>query len=164
MRQLGGTGGHCDGRIARIEERPGGRHDAFHCRTCRAAEMNSRRLIILTSGPRHVGFSTEVIKAGNCDHRNGRDAQFALHQFQAVHDRNGSFSTESVGIRIRSMSASLRKRPKCCVAAKRRYVPQADICSAAKSPNGVSTPADLRGADWQAPFPRQLPQFSAVGW
>jgi len=25
-----------------------------------------------------------------------------------------------------SMSASLRKRPKCCVAAKRRYVPQAD--------------------------------------
>jgi hypothetical protein len=25
------------------------------------------------------------------------------------------------------MSASLRKRPKCCVAAKRRYVPTADI-------------------------------------
>src|SRR5262249_5156922 len=30
-----------------------------------------------------------------------------------------------------STSASLRKRPKCCVAAKRRYVPGAEICSAA---------------------------------
>ena len=31
-----------------------------------------------------------------------------------------------------SMSASLRKQPKCCVAAKRRYVPQADSCTAAR--------------------------------
>src|SRR5262249_33648907 len=30
-----------------------------------------------------------------------------------------------------SASASLRKRPKCCVAAKRRYVPEGDICIAA---------------------------------
>src|SRR5262249_13374796 len=30
------------------------------------------------------------------------------------------------------MSASLRKRPKCCVAATRRYVPLGDICSAAR--------------------------------
>src|SRR5262245_48942780 len=33
----------------------------------------------------------------------------------------------------RSMSASLRKRPKCCVAAKRRYVPEPDSCAAAKN-------------------------------
>ena len=33
-----------------------------------------------------------------------------------------------------SMSASLRKRAKCCVAAKRRYVPQADADYRKKNP------------------------------
>src|SRR3984893_5062920 len=32
------------------------------------------------------------------------------------------------------MSASLRKRPKCCVAAKRRYVPLADVSNRSKEP------------------------------
>jgi hypothetical protein len=49
--------------------------------------------------------------------------QFAQQQCRAAHVGLGSFSTESAGIRLRSMSASLRKRPKCCVAAKLRYVP-----------------------------------------
>src|SRR5262245_3485259 len=43
------------------------------------------------------------------------------------------------------MSASLRKRPKCCVAGKRRYVPQADICSAAKKIHSI-TPSTVEAA------------------
>ena len=36
-----------------------------------------------------------------------------------------------------AMSASLRKRPKCCIAAKRRYVPIADVSRCSK-PSGYS--------------------------
>src|ERR1700730_17475088 len=58
----------------------------------------------------------------SCTYGSVRGVRGNSHPYRAVarYFRCGSFSTESAGIRLRSVSASLRKRPKCCVAAKRR--------------------------------------------
>jgi len=44
---------------------------------------------------------------------------------------DGSWAPNAIRPWQRRMSASLRKRPDCCVTANGRDVPQADICSAA---------------------------------
>src|SRR5262249_26337638 len=58
-----------------------------------------------------------------------------------------------------SMSASLRKRPKCCVAAKRRYVPGAVINEVRQSLCGVP---HWRGAPRQSQAKKDWFQVTAV--